>query len=70
MVCVCFSLIANFLSNLEVKSFSLGNRVAFKSAEQFHQLFPAQQLLVRGRLQLAPAEGAGWQCGEKVIYCC
>lgn len=73
MVCVCCSLIANFLGNPEVKSFNLGNRVAFKqvqqvqSAEQFDQLFPAQQLLVRGRSQLAPA---GWQRAEKVICCC
>lgn len=73
MVCVCCSLIADLLSSPEAKSFSLGNRVAFEhvqqvqSAEQLDQLSPAQQLLVRERSQLAPAEGAGWQSGEKVI---
>lgn len=51
MICVCCSLVADLLSNPEVKSFSLGNRVAFKqvqqvqSPEQFDQLFPTQQLL-------------------------
>lgn len=30
MICVCCSLVADLLSNPEVKSFSLGNRVAFK----------------------------------------